>query len=107
MLLYEQRLYEIMRHFIPTRFAQEDQAAMIYAAKTWRLPFWDWAMKKPDWGPDPDSPQNQGPTVGPNVPFIVTQKTVQVKTLTSSAFVPNPMLKFVLPKGAIFKALGI
>lgn len=97
-LLYEQRLYEIMRHLIPTTFDQKDHDAMFRAAETWRLPYWDWAMKKPDWDQaNPDSPKNLGPKVGPNVPFVITQKYVEVKTKTGTNSVPNPMLKYTLP----------
>ena len=114
MLLYEQRLYEIMCQLIPKTFANSDISAMQQAADTWRLPFCDWAMKKPDWDPiNPDSPQNLGPNVSPNVPFILTQKTVQIKTKTGAASVPNPMWKFVLPSNSqhpsfkTFAAYGI
>jgi tyrosinase len=103
MLLYEQRLYEIMRGLIPETFDSSDQTAMFHAAETWRLPFWDWAMKKPDWDPtNPDSPKNNPknvrPNDGPNVPFILTQTTVQVKTKTGVATVPNPMWRYILPE---------
>ena len=114
MLLYEQRLYEIMRELIPRTFTSDDQAAMFHAAETWRLPFWDWAMKKPAWDPtNPDSPKNRGPNVGPNVPFLLTQKTVEVKTRTGAATAPNPMYKYILPTNKqhperkTFKAYGI
>ncbi|KAI1177287.1 tyrosinase [Nemania sp. FL0916] len=42
MLLYEQRLYEIMvNEIIPKYPAYKDE--YLKAARTWRLPFWDWA----------------------------------------------------------------
>ena len=101
MLLYEQRLYQVMCDLIPESFANSDRPAMQHAADTWRLPYWDWAMKKPEWDTDnPDSPKNSGPNatnVKLNVPFILTQKNVEVMTATGSTSVPNPMLKFVLP----------
>jgi len=99
MLLYEQRIYEEMRALIPTTFAAEDQNEMIQAADTWRLPFWDWAMKKPTWNPaKPDDPVNRIPGTGPNVPFIVTQQKVQVRTKTGTAApVDNPMFHFAVP----------
>jgi tyrosinase len=99
MLLYEQRLYEEMRALIPSTFAAEDHNEMIKAADTWRLPFWDWAMKKPNWNPaNPDDPVNKIPGSGPNVPFIVTQEKVPVRTKTgSAASVDNPMFHFAVP----------
>ncbi|KAH6723255.1 putative tyrosinase [Leptodontidium sp. MPI-SDFR-AT-0119] len=90
--LYEQRLYEIMLKLIPTTFALEDQPAMIQAAETWRFPFWDWAMRKPDWHFPSDRRRD-----GPNVPFIITVQTVEVMTKTGVATVSNPMWRFRLP----------
>ena len=109
MLLYEQRLYEVMRDLIPREFATQDQAAMFRAADTWRLPFWDWAAKKPDWDPtNPENPQNVGPVVGLNVPYLLTQKTVYVKSKTGSAVeMPNPMWKYTPPTGKTFGNHGI
>ena len=99
MLLYEQRLYEEMRNLIPDTFAAEDQDVMIKAADSWRLPFWDWAMKKPNWNPNnPEDPVNKVPGLGPNVPFIITQKKVPVRTKTGSGvLVDNPMFHFAVP----------
>ncbi|KAL9034629.1 MAG: hypothetical protein Q9214_006960 [Letrouitia sp. 1 TL-2023] len=103
-----------MLDLIPKTFASSDQDAMFRAAKTWRLPYWDWAMKKPAWDPlNPDSPQNLGPPVDTNVPFLLTQKTVQVKTRTGATSVSNPLWRFVLPENKsepdrqLFKAFGI
>ena len=98
-----------MRDLIPETFAAEDQDEMFKAADTWRLPFWDWAMKKPTWNPDnPDDPENRIPGTGPNVPFIVTLKKVPVRTKTGSADpVDNPMFNFALPKNKKFGDYGV
>lgn len=101
MALYEQRLYEIMLKLIPTTFALEDQPAMIKAAETWRFPFWDWAMRKPDWH-FPDDRRRDGP----NVPFIITVPTVEVMTKTGVATVDNPMWRFKLPEDPTRKTFG-
>ncbi|KAF2501891.1 Di-copper centre-containing protein [Lophium mytilinum] len=99
MLLFEQRLHEEMLALIPSTFAKKDQDDMIKAADTWRLPFWDWAMKKPDWNPtNPDDPVNKIPGSGPNVPFIITQKQIPVRTKTEIAVpIDNPMFQFAVP----------
>ncbi|KAL3427941.1 tyrosinase [Phlyctema vagabunda] len=73
-------------------FAQEDQEEMIHAAETFRLPYWDWAMRKPDWRRPNDLNR-----YGPNVPFILTVPKVEVKTKTGVSEVDNPMWKFTLP----------
>lgn len=86
MLLYEQRLYEIMIDLIQKTFADEDQKDMIHAAQTWRPPYWDWAAKKPDWR-HPDDLKRYGP----NVPYILTISKIEVKTKTGVDVVDNPM----------------
>ncbi|KAH7354961.1 putative tyrosinase [Rhexocercosporidium sp. MPI-PUGE-AT-0058] len=101
MALYEQRLYEIMLKLIPTTFALEDQPAMIQAAETWRFPFWDWAMRKPDWHFPSDRRRD-----GPNVPFIITVQTVEVMTKTGVATVSNPMWRFKIPDDPRRKTFG-
>jgi hypothetical protein len=101
MLLYEQRLHELMIQIIPDNFATQDQPSAKAAADTWRLPFWDWAMKKPDW------PNGKVP-VGPNVPEAITRASVDVITKTGTATVANPMWKFYLPKAnTTFGDVGI
>lgn len=101
MLLYEQRLYEIMIDLIPRTFIPEDQNDMINAANTWRLPFWDWAEQKPDWGAPNDKNR-----YGPNVPYLLTVPKVQVKTKTGVATVDNPMWKFVMPVNGTKSTMG-
>lgn len=98
-----------MHALIPSTFAEQDHAAMKKAADTWRLPFWDWAMKKPTWNPaNPDDPVNQIPGSGPNVPFIITQKQVAVRTKTeTAALVDNPMFQFAVPVGKKFGDYGV
>jgi tyrosinase len=90
-----------MLKLIPETFAEEDQNDMIHAAQTWRLPFWDWAMKKPDW----HQPTNLR-RYGPNVPYLLTVPKVQVKTKTGFAEVDNPMWKFTLPPNDNKKIFG-
>ncbi|KAH6908112.1 tyrosinase [Coprinopsis sp. MPI-PUGE-AT-0042] len=48
MLLFEQRLYGIMvNEIIPSpRFTEEARVALKAAADEFRLPYWDWALKK-------------------------------------------------------------
>ncbi|KAG9237189.1 putative tyrosinase [Amylocarpus encephaloides] len=90
--LYEQRLYEIMLKLIPTTFARQDQAACTAAANSWRLPFWDSAIKRPDWR----SPNDKS-KLGPNCPYLLTVPKVEVLTKTGTAQVDNPMWRFKVP----------
>ena len=91
-----------MRALIKDTFVEEDHAAMYKAAETWRLPYWDWAVKKPEWDfENPDSLENTGPPVDLNVPYLLTQKTVYVKGKTGEAEpMPNPMWSYALPDQA-------
>jgi tyrosinase len=79
------------------------------AADTWRLPFWDWAAKKPTWNVDkPDSPDNLKAGLRPNVPFVVTQKDIEVRVRGgTSTKVPNPMYQFALKEGQAFSQYGV
>jgi tyrosinase len=90
-----------MLELIPTTFAVQDKDDMIRAAQTWRLPFWDWAMKKPDW----HQPANLK-RYGPNVPYLLTVLKVQVKTKTGVADIDNPMWKFTLQPNEPNKVFG-
>lgn len=91
--LYEQRIYEIMVKLIPTTFATQDHAALYKAADTWRLPFWDCAVKRPDWT-DKDNQSK----FGPNVPYLLTVDKVEVLTKIGTAQVENPMWRFQVPQ---------
>ncbi|EPE28797.1 Di-copper centre-containing [Glarea lozoyensis ATCC 20868] len=91
--LYEQRIYEIMVKLIPKTFATQDHAGLYKAADSWRLPFWDCAVKRPDW----TDPQNQA-KFGPNVPYLLTVDTVEVLTKIGTAKVENPMWRFKVPQ---------
>lgn len=108
MILFEQRLQEEMLLLIPSTFPEEIHAEMIKAAETWRLPYWDWAMKKPNWNPEnQDDPVNRIPGSGPNVPFLITQKMVEVRTQTGSTSVQNPWYQFSVAEGRTFGTYGV
>lgn len=92
MLLFEQRLYEIMiKQIVPTVTPASEQSVWAIEASHWRLPYWDWAAEQPYL-------QNVG------VPQIFTQQTVSIVMPGSgSKTVNNPLWKFTTPDG---KALG-
>ncbi|KZT33401.1 Di-copper centre-containing protein [Sistotremastrum suecicum HHB10207 ss-3] len=78
LLLYEQRLYEIMvKDIIPTLPGDRDK--LIAQAQQWRLPYWDWAVKNAD------------------VPDIVRSPNIQVLTSTGPTVIPNPLHAFRAP----------
>lgn len=83
------------QEIIPHHFDQSLRGELQAAADTWRLPYWDWGMQKPDWHNKGNNTQR-----GPNVPEIVTLPKVSVRGRTGGmVLVDNPMWKFSLPRG--------
>ncbi|KAL9050230.1 MAG: hypothetical protein Q9162_006765 [Coniocarpon cinnabarinum] len=95
----EQRLHEIMRALIPEVFAQQDHEELFHAADTWRLPYWDWAAAKPDW-------TGKSKRLGPSVPYLLTQASVQVRGKTGTVTKPNPWYCFPLARPWKKKTFG-
>lgn len=95
----------MVHEVIPT-FPAKLRAELHAAADTWRLPYWDWAMQKPDWL-DPSNPARYGP----NVPELITLPKVEVRIATGVGAMDNPVWKFALqqPQGGsnIMKNYGI
>ena len=75
------------------RYAPIERPALLEAARTWRLPYWDWAAKKPL----PDNPQLQDY----NVPLVVLTKDVRIRlpTVLGYGSYPNAFYQFTMPKG--------
>ncbi|KZT35124.1 Di-copper centre-containing protein [Sistotremastrum suecicum HHB10207 ss-3] len=85
MLLFEQRLFEIMRDDVIPEFPQNQQAALLTAANQWRFPYWDWAAKKARAGSN---------TPVYDVPTIVTLPNIEVLTPTGLRTISNPVYAF-------------
>lgn len=112
LMLYEQQLYREMIALIPNTFDESQHAEYRQAADSWRLPYWDWAMKKPTWAPSlPLEQQYQQPHKGPNVPFAITLENVEVRagkgSITPSVTVRNPLFQFALAEGTAFGGYGV
>lgn len=88
LLLFEQRIYEIMTTEIIPTFPANQQADLTAAANTWRLPYWDWAAKKVRGSSEPDYA----------VPLIVLNETIEVSTPTGQSTIKNPMYSFTTPQ---------
>ncbi|KAK0671448.1 common central domain of tyrosinase-domain-containing protein [Cercophora samala] len=82
MLLFEQVIYGLMEKVAAT-FSEAEQADMRQALESWRFPYWDWAMKKPN-PRHPSDPDNY------NIPIIFPYGGVEIKVPAS--FKPNPDL---------------
>ncbi|KZT38875.1 Di-copper centre-containing protein [Sistotremastrum suecicum HHB10207 ss-3] len=84
-LLYEQRIHEIMINDIIPTFPDEDQDKLTESANAWRLPYWDWAAKKK---------RESSRIATYEAPLIVKEPTVTVQTSTGPTEIPNPMHSF-------------
>jgi tyrosinase len=94
MLLLEQVIYEYMKDYAQT-FSGRERDDMIYAAGQWRLPYWDWAAKKPtDWN-DLDKKWDYNLPVA----FLEKHKEVDVKTPAGPGKVRNALYSFTMPGG--------
>ncbi|KAI0451980.1 tyrosinase [Xylaria acuta] len=88
MLLYEQRLYEIMvNEIIPKYPAYKDK--YLEAARTWRHPFWDWAKN-------------------PRVPDMCRYKTIGITFGGEPKVeIANPLYQFRMPNDKKMKVYGV
>ncbi|KAF8534625.1 common central domain of tyrosinase-domain-containing protein [Trichophaea hybrida] len=85
-LLFEQRLYEIMLDIINTTVPDSEKELWKSAAQHWRLPYWDWAAEQPyikDFG----------------VPELTTLEKVDIILPNGKTTVDNPLWKFTNPNG--------
>ncbi|MCJ1266573.1 hypothetical protein MMC22_006458, partial [Lobaria immixta] len=96
-LLYEQRIHEIMTQVIIPKYPRHNQEQLTHAANTWRLPYWDWAVLKFD--------ARRRPTY--NIPKIVRMKRIRLKGPEGFTCVDNPMYRFSMPGGQSMGAYGI
>ena len=69
------------------------QSAWKEAARTWRLPYWDWASRKDT----------------PGIPDIAMHPTIKIDTpaFPHEPPYPNPMFKFSMPKGETMGKHGV
>ncbi|CEL03900.1 hypothetical protein ASPCAL05038 [Aspergillus calidoustus] len=88
LLLYEQRIYEIMVDEIIPSYPEKDRAPLRAAADTWRLPYWDWA-------------------VNPKVPWLAAEPELQVSLLGKLETLQNPLYQFRMPDGKAMEAHGV
>jgi len=79
-----------MRAYATENFPPEDQEALLQAAESWRLPYWDWAAKKPD-----DSGKYDY-----NIPVVFQKKEVEIRLPPPQAPgpYPNALYQFTMPQ---------
>ncbi|KAI1470529.1 common central domain of tyrosinase-domain-containing protein [Daldinia caldariorum] len=83
-------VFEFMKEKI-SRYPGKDRPDLEEAARTWRLPYWDWALKKPVNGE-----QNRWDY---SVPLAILNKTVEIRQPGSEGLVPfkNALYQFTMP----------
>ncbi|KAF3025861.1 hypothetical protein E8E14_014793 [Neopestalotiopsis sp. 37M] len=89
MLLFEQRLWEIMKDEVLQNMNFNKPAnakeKWIEAADSWRLPYWDWALR-------------QNGTDESGLPWVFTEEQIEIEAAVGrSEWVPNPLWLFLNP----------
>ncbi|KAI0398042.1 Di-copper centre-containing protein [Xylariaceae sp. FL0594] len=100
-LLFEQALYQIMIEEIIPKLPGLLQSKWQSYAATWRLPYWDWALKKTRDG-------KTSPVY--DIPLIAKEPRIGVYDLsdgTSVVYIDNPMYKFTMPGKAPMHEYGV
>lgn len=88
-----------MESIIP-KFPVDRQNYLKYAAQQWRLPFWDWASKKPVYDTDPVRYDY-------DVPQLVRLESVRIRGPTGWKWVKNPLYVFRMPGGVPMSEAGL
>ncbi|KAI9750729.1 MAG: hypothetical protein M4579_006330 [Chaenotheca gracillima] len=86
-LLFEQRLHEIMVQEIIPLFPKDQQTSLKRAANSWRMPYWDWASKKPVLDTVPEQYDY-------DVPQLLRLETIKIRTPAGLKWVKNPLYVF-------------
>ncbi|KAL3444389.1 common central domain of tyrosinase-domain-containing protein [Aspergillus insuetus] len=91
LVLFEQVIYDKMLSLIQKNVPAERRKPWEDAAKEWRLPYWDWALKQP-------YIDNQG------VPEIFTKDQIDIVDFSdnnppTTGNIPNPLARFRNPMG--------
>ena len=81
-----------MDEVIP-KFPEHEQNDLKLAAEQWRLPYWDWAMKKPIYDTDPV-------LYDYDVPQLTRLEAVKIRVPGGLKWVKNPLHAFRMPKNA-------
>jgi len=100
MLLFEQVIYEYMKDYASSTFSGAERATMLTAADQWRLPYWDWASKKPI-----DYKHRDGP-VDYNLPRAFLDRGVDIQGPKGPDKVDNALYQFTMPGGMTMGGTG-
>ncbi|KAJ0413973.1 common central domain of tyrosinase-domain-containing protein [Aspergillus carlsbadensis] len=87
-LLFEQRLHDIMLETIIPQYAEEYQEILQGAAQKWRLPYWDWATSS-------------------LLPALALQPEIRFKLCGQVEALRNPLYQFCMPNRKTMGSRGI
>ncbi|KAI1645927.1 Di-copper centre-containing protein [Daldinia loculata] len=89
-LLFEQVIFELMKEVV-NEYPEVDRPDLLQAARTWRLPYWDWALKKPING---DLNKRDY-----TVPLAVLSEEVEIRqpTVQGRGLYRNALYQFTMP----------
>ncbi|KAM6534644.1 hypothetical protein FALCPG4_004271 [Fusarium falciforme] len=90
MLLYEQLIWENMQKVIEDdwKLTGDQKDEWMAAAKSWRLPYWDWAQRQ----------TYEGYENSFSLPYVCILDRVQIYPPTGDTTHPNPLTGFVNPE---------
>lgn len=89
----------MLSEIIP-EFPKSQQTYLIHAAEQWRLPYWDWASKKPVYDSAPEIADY-------DVPRLIRLENVQIKKPGGPKWVKNPLYVFRMPDKAVMGDGGV
>lgn len=84
----QQVLHEIMVNVVIKEFPEDQRKDLVLAADKWRLPYWDWASKKP---------VLDAKNLDYDVPQLVRLEAVKIRTGDGLCWVKNPLYAFKMP----------
>ncbi|KAL3462180.1 hypothetical protein BJX64DRAFT_259434 [Aspergillus heterothallicus] len=87
-LLFEQRLYEIMVAEVIPQYQKQFHRALNLEARRWRLPYWDWAAY-------------------PRLPLLAREPKVTVEIFDLREVIDNPLYQFRMPGGKPMGSHGV
>lgn len=82
------------------KFPKEQWNYLRHAAQHWRLPYWDWASKKPVFDTSPVEYDY-------DVPHLVRLESVNIRTPEGQKWVKNPLYVFRMPGNFPMSKAGV
>ena len=88
----------MVQEIIPQYTDDSNRDLWTQAAQAWRLPYWDWAIRKAD---------KAGGSPNYNIPQIFQDAQIQITVASGPIIVDNPVYRFSMPNGKPMGTSGI